>query len=320
MRILVVDDVISIREALVKFLSQLGHELFAACDGKDALEVLSRQNIHLVLTDILMPRMSGHQLLKRIKESNDLKDIVVVLFTGHSDIKSAVEAMREGAYDYLLKPVNIKELALTIKRINEYLVLKEENRLLSSNFERQVRKATKDVKKELIEIKKAFAREMGASDIGIFSKSFRDVIKTAKKLHNNPDIPVLIEGETGTGKEIVARYIHYGEGEVTSPFVAINCAAITPSLFESELFGYEAGAFTGGKGMGQKGKLELAGEGTIFLDEITEIPTEYQAKLLRVIEEREYFRVGGLKNLHTNARFICASNQDIKRLRIIGSQ
>jgi len=311
MNVLLVDDDVDSRQSLAVFLKKLGHSVFEADNGREALDELRKTFVHLVLSDIRMPVMDGFELLKEIKKTESLKQCIVVLFTGYGEVRGAVEAMRFGAYDYLLKPINVEELAVLMDRISEYLALKEENLRLSEHFERQVEYATKDIQKQLNEIQKAYAREVGVSEIGIFSKSMKMVFKTAEQLHKRRDIPVLIEGETGTGKEIVARYIHYGNGETTTPFVGINCAAISPQLFESELFGYEAGAFTGGVPKGQKGKIELARGGTLFLDEITELTPEYQAKLLRAIEEREYFKVGGIKKQKVDVRFICTTNQDI---------
>jgi transcriptional regulator with PAS, ATPase and Fis domain len=169
------------------------------------------------------------------------------------------------------------------------------------------------MKRELDELRKAYAREVGAGGIGLFSDTLREVFQIASRIHRNREISAFIEGETGTGKEVLARYIHYGEGNITTPFIGMNCAAITPNLFESELFGYEAGAFTGGKPQGQKGKIELARGGALFLDEITELPLDCQAKLLRVIQERRYYPIGGLKEMTADVRFICATNRDIRR-------
>ncbi|MCP4727722.1 MAG: sigma-54-dependent Fis family transcriptional regulator [bacterium] len=313
MRILLVDDDESIRQSLSKFVTQLGHNVLLSENGERALGVLEREEVHLVLSDIRMPVMDGHEMLASIKKSEKFIDLIVVLFTGHGDIKGAVDAMRQGAYDYLLKPINVKELAIVINRINDYLALKEENKKLTSNFEEQLDKETNAIKTELLELRKAYARDVGIGEIGVYSEKMKSIYQTLKKFHVNPDIPVLIEGETGTGKEIIARYIHYESGNITTPFVGLNCAAISATLFESELFGYEAGAFTGGRPKGQKGKLELASGGSILLDEICEIPTEYQAKLLRVLQEREYYPVGSLKKQSTDARFICATNKDVNK-------
>jgi len=309
MNILMVDDDIDSRNSIARFLRRLGHQVVERGEGKAATALLEKGTFHLVLSDIRMPGMDGHQLLRHIKKSPKLKDIVVVLITGYGEIRGAVAAIQEGAYDYLLKPVHIDELGVLVDKITEYISLKLEHRALTEHFDKEVEAAAGEIKKELEDVKKAYAREVGTLEIGIFSSKLREVFTTSKKLHRNPDLPVLIEGETGTGKELVARFIHYGESGVTSPFVDINCAAISPALFESELFGYEAGAFTGGNPKGQKGKIELAQGGSILLDEITELSIDFQAKLLRVIQEKEYYRVGGLKKMKADVRFICCTNK-----------
>lgn len=313
MKILLVDDEKDIRSSLSEFLEGLGHQVGTAGNGHDALEALEKDRVHLVLSDIRMPELDGLELLRRIKLSRELVDTEVILFTGYGTVPQAVEAMREGAYDYLMKPVNVRELAVITDRVAEFMALRQENRRLAEDFEGRVREATDEVRRELEEIRRAFSREVGAAGMGVFSQVLREVIKTSGRLHRNPDMPVMIEGETGTGKELLARYIHYGDGDVATPFVAVNCASISPNLFESELFGYEGGAFTGASAKGQKGKLELAEDGTIFLDEVGEMPLDQQAKLLRVLQEREFYRVGGLKKIRTKARLICATNRDIKK-------
>ncbi len=319
MKILLVEDDIDCRLSLAKFLEWHGHKVIECNNGQDALNILNKEIIHLVLSDIRMPYMDGHEFLRRIKKSPLYKDVIVILITGYGDVKGAVSALRDGAYDYLLKPINLEELSVITEKIAEYIILKQENLQLTENFDRQLKEATKDIKKELNDLKKAYAREVGTADIGIFSDKLRQVFIMARRLHGNHDIPVLIEGETGTGKEIIARFIHHGEGDVTSPFVGLNCSAISPTLFESEMFGYEAGAFTGGKPKGEKGKLELAEGGSIFLDEIGDLAYDHQAKLLRVIQEREYYRVGGLRKYSTNVRFITSTNKDIKKIVSEGS-
>jgi DNA-binding NtrC family response regulator len=293
MNILLVEDVKGVRQSLSDFLRQAGHGVVECDHGEEALALLERQAVDLVLSDIQMPIMDGHELLRKIKSSDRLKDTEVVLFTGYGHVKSAVEAMRNGAADYLVKPVDIRELDLILKRISEWLSLKRENHELTDRLQQAVQQATQAV---------------------VSSDAMRRVFETAEKLHAHPEIPVLLEGETGTGKELVAKFIHYGPGRAVLPFVGLNCAAISPALFESELFGYEAGSFTGGNPKGQKGKLELASNGTLFLDEITEMAAEHQAKLLRVMQERDYFKVGGVQKILTRARFICATNQDIARM------
>lgn len=311
MKILLIDDHESIRNSLTEFIVELGHTVLQAENGAEGWKLLNQKDPHLVLSDIRMPKMDGLTLLKKIKKDPNKKDTPIVLFTGHGDIKDAVQAMRDGAYDYLLKPVNVAELAIILKHVAELLDLREQNKQLTENFEEQVKNATEAVHLKLKDTQKALAEAMGLSHIGIFSESLEKVFKNAKILHENPDIPVLIEGETGTGKELIAKYIHYGDHQNIAPFIPLNCAAISSQLFESELFGYEAGAFTGGNPKGQKGKLELAENGTIFLDEITEMAFEHQAKLLRVLQEREFYRIGGLKKMTVQARFICATNMNV---------
>jgi two-component system response regulator AtoC len=312
MQILLVEDNKGIRDSLIDALSHGPYQIMGCENGKRALEIVNKNPIDVVISDIMMPVMDGHELLKRIKENPELSYIEVVLFTGYGDVRSAVEAMRHGAYDFILKPVNVQELDAVLKRLAELVYLKKDHEQLSRHFQEEVRKATREMENELVAIKKAFAREVGTVEMGIFSKPMKELFKHAEKLHQHPEIPVLIEGETGTGKELIAHFIHFGRGDQVSPFIGLNCAALSTQLFESELFGYEAGAFTGGNPKGQIGKLELAGNGSLFLDEITEMPNEHQAKLLRVIQEREFYRVGGLKRIEACARFICATNQNIK--------
>ena len=314
MRILLVEDNDGIRESISEFLQSVGHEVLERANGQEALSLLKTEKVHCVLSDIQMPVMGGKELLKRIKQSKAMRTIEVILFTGYGDVRGAVEAMREGAYNYLTKPVDVKELDIVLRHLEEFLSLREENTKLLTQFSEEVEKATRNIQDELTQIRSVFAREIGKSEIGVFSDAMKKVFRQAETLHHNPEVPVLIEGETGTGKERVAHFIHYGSGDVVTPFIGINCAAISPNLFESELFGYGPGAFTGGNPKGQKGKLELAGNGTLFLDEVTEMSIEHQAKLLRLIQEREYYGVGGLKKIRTQARFICATNQEVGRM------
>ncbi len=312
MNILLVDDNNDVRLSLSKFLREEEHHVLEASNGLEALEILENHEMHLVLSDIRMPVMDGQEMLRRIKSTPKLENLVVILITGFGEVKNAVDAMREGAYDYLLKPIDVRELTITIERIKEFLVLKSEHKELTNNFNARLNGATSEIKGELEDIRKAFARQAGIGEIGIFSNALRELFRIARKLHRNRSVPVLIEGETGTGKELLARYIHYGDGDNTSPFVAINCSAISPGLFESELFGYEGGAFSGANPRGQKGKIELAQGGSLFLDEIGDLAFDHQAKLLRVIQEMEYYRVGGLKKLSADIRLICSTNHDLK--------
>ncbi|MGD0152553.1 MAG: sigma-54 dependent transcriptional regulator [Thermacetogeniaceae bacterium] len=313
MNILLVDDDKKSRAYLSSFLMDIGHAVAECPDGETALEAFQTQEFPIVLTDIRMPGMSGLEFLRNIRGLPVGHNVSVILMTGYADLQTAIEAMRCGAYDYLQKPIKLEELVIAIDRAAEHQVLRRENEFLTNKFESAVRVAAEATTQELVRLKEAYFQIVGLGDIVIFSDTMKKVYQQAQTLHAERSVPVLIEGETGTGKELVARYIHYGEESVTLPFVDLNCAALAPSIFESELFGYDAGAYTGGLPRGQKGKLDMAQGGTLFLDEITEIPVELQAKLLRVIQEKEFYRVGGLKKFKTDVRIICATNVDIEQ-------
>lgn len=312
MNILLVDDDEDTRTHVGEFLRELGHKVVECGDGDLALKSFHSGDFHLVISDIKMPRVSGIELLQKLSARPDRQEFDVVLFTGYGDMRTAIEALRAGAYDYLLKPINVEELAAVTERAAERQALRRENKVLNEKFEMVVKEATEETRHELSRLRKAYFNSVGLGNLGIFSEPMKKVIQQAQKLQADRSIPVLIEGETGTGKELIARYIHYKSGDVAAPFIDLNCAAITAGLFESELFGYEAGAYTGGLPKGQKGKLDMAKGGTIFLDEIAEIPVSLQAKLLRVIQEKEFYRVGGLKKIKTDARIICATNVNVR--------
>lgn len=312
MNILLVDDDADSRAGVAEFLSDLGHRVTECGDGEEAFSVFCGGDFPMVLSDIKMPKASGLELLRRITATRD-KAADVVLFTGHGDMTTAIEALRAGAYDYLLKPINVAELAAITERIAEHQCLLRENRALTDSFHEQVRAATEETRQELSRLKNIATRASGLGGVAFYSAEMRRIAKQAKKYHHDRSIPVLIEGETGTGKEIIARMIHFGEVAFPAPFVDVNCAAITASLFESELFGYEAGAFTGSLTKGQKGKLDLAQGGTLLLDEVGEMPLELQGKLLRVLQEKEFYRVGGLRKIGADVRIICATNADLAR-------
>ena len=319
MHILLVDDDLDSRTNVGEFLRELGHEVTECGDGESALKTFQAGNMQMILSDIKMPRMSGIELLRELAKHPDRQDFDVVLFTGYGDVETAVEALRAGAYDYLLKPINVEELAAVAGRVEERQALRRENRILNDKFDTAVNEATRETRQELTRLQKAYFESVGLGSMGIFSEPMKKVIQLAQKFQGDRSVPVLIEGETGTGKELIARYIHYNSGDLTAPFVDLNCAAIVPNLFESELFGYEAGAFTGGQAGGQKGKLDMAKGGTIFLDEFVEIPVNLQAKLLRVIQEKEFYRVGGLKKIAADVRIICATNVNVQKKMEEGS-
>jgi DNA-binding NtrC family response regulator len=293
----------------------LGHDVVEINNGRDALAAYTKSDFPMVLSDIKMPGMSGIELLKAIQSLPNGWRTDVVLYTGYGDMGSSIEALREGAYDYLLKPVNAEELASVTEKIAEHQALRRDNKRLNEYFDQAVVAATQETQQELNKLRKLLAKPALLDNIGIFSDGMKKIVESATKYHADRELPILIEGETGTGKEIVARLVHFGTGvkEDASPFVDINCATFNPNLFESELFGYEPGAFTGSLGKGQKGKLDMATGGTIFLDELEELPLELQGKLLRVIQEKEFYRVGGLKKIKVDVRFVCATNVNLAK-------
>ncbi len=310
MKILLVDDERHSCQAMLWFLRHQNHEVDECSSAGEALTKLAAGDYHLVLSDIQMPGMSGIELAREIKSLPESWRTDVVLFTGHADIRSVITALRAGVYDYLEKPIDPEELASVIERVAEHQALLRENKLLTEHFQDEVIAATEETRRELVQMKQLVA-ESTIGSVGVFSQTMRKIVAQAQQLHQDRSIPVLIEGETGTGKEVIAKLIHYGGvfGPLSAtPFVDINCAALAPTLFESELFGYEAGAFTGSMAKGARGKFDLARGGTLLLDEIGEIPSELQGKLLRVLQEKEFYRVGGLKKIATDVRTICATN------------
>lgn len=292
MKIMIVDDDKNIRDSLKSFLLALGHDVVEFENGLEALQALPGAGVSLVFSDIMMPRMTGIELVHNIAKLS-LKHIPkIALFTGYGTMDSVMESLRAGAFDYLLKPVNVQDIVAVIERVNKTA----QGFCLDTD--------PWSAGRQII---------VGSSVFEVHSAVMENIIREAYVYHRERDIPVLVRGETGTGKELVSRLIHFGDGGDTRPFIDINCAAITPSLFESELFGYEGGSFTGGLAKGQKGKVDLAQGGTLFLDEITEIPIELQGKLLRFLQEKEYYRVGGLKKIESDVRIICATNRNLEK-------
>ncbi|MDL2279886.1 sigma-54 dependent transcriptional regulator [Desulfovibrio sp. OttesenSCG-928-G11] len=309
MRILVVDDNANSLQSLCLLIKDLGHEPYGADDPSVALTLAAEDYYPLIITDIRMPGMSGLELLSQLKREGSESDIVLI--TGHGDMTTAVEALRKGAYDYLNKPINARELAAVIDRSAERQTLIMENRELKQNMDSRVSLAAESIRKDLEKARQVLREVEGIGLIIAESPVMQDLLREALILHREPSVPVLIEGETGTGKEVLARYIHFGEGLSDSPFLAINCAAIPHELFENELFGHEAGSFTGSRADGAPGKLEQAGKGSLFLDEVAEMPLSLQPKLLRVLEERSFYRVGGVKKRSFQARIVCAGNRNM---------
>ncbi len=313
MDILLVDDDALCREALAEFIGeQLGHTVMECPDGKNALGLFEKQGYPVVISDIRMPGMNGIELLRKIRSFPHGQDTSFIFLTGYGDLCSAVEALRSGAFDYLLKPVNIEELAEVLSRVGAKGP--DAGARTALDFS-ELHGARETPIRERLRAGSPYCREVeeiGA--IGLFSKHARETAAMAELFHSDRTIPVLIEGETGTGKEIIARIVHHGPENVMLPFISLNCSAISSMLFESELFGYEPGAFTGAKKSGMPGKMEIAAGGTLYLDEIGDLPLDMQPKLLRALEEKAIFRVGGTKKIPLDVRIICSTNLKLRDL------
>ena len=285
-KIIVVDDELSIRESLKGWLQQDGYQVETAAGGPEALAKNAANRFDIMLIDVKMPEMDGLTLLKKIKEIDS--DIAIVMMTAHGAIRDAIEAIKLGAYDYLLKPFELEELSFTIEKLVQMQTLAMENLIL----------------KDRVASMTLFENLVGQSPSML--KLFEAIVDVAKS-----DATVLVTGETGTGKELVARAIHTQSPRCYAPFIALNCGAFTDQLLESELFGHEKGAFTDAKNT-KKGRLEMANAGTLFLDEVGDISMKMQIDLLRVLETREFSRVGGTATLHSDFRVIAATNQDLE--------
>jgi two-component system NtrC family response regulator len=286
--ILIVDDEKNYPLILSAVLQDVGYETLTANSGMEALEILNHANadVDLVLTDMKMPVMDGIELLEKIKDINP--HLPVMMMTAYGTVEKAVEAMQKGAYNYILKPFDNEGLIIFVKKaIDMYQVVKDNLRL-----------------RDVVETRYNFGNIVGKS------KRMQEVFELIKKMAPS-SATVLIEGESGTGKELVAKSIHFNSPRKDKPFVAVNCSALSENLLESELFGHEKGAFTGAIAM-KKGRFELADGGTLFLDEIGELSQNLQVKLLRVLQERAFERVGGTKPVPVNIRIIAATNKNLK--------
>jgi len=284
--VLVVDDVPEIRTTMSEILKYKGFAVDQATDGQEAIELLSSRFYDIVLSDIAMPRKDGMEVLQYIK--NSTPDTICIMITGFGSIEGAVEALRLGAFDYLSKPIKPSEVVVVIEKALEVRDLKRENLSL----------------KEELQGRYSFDRIVGRS------RSIKRIFELVEKVART-DSTVLITGESGTGKELIAHAIHYSSGRKARPFVPINCAAIPEELLESELFGHEKGAFTHAIRT-RIGRFELANKGTIFLDEIGEMSPSLQVKLLRVLQERCFERVGGVKTINVDIRVVAATNIDLE--------
>lgn len=293
--VLVVDDEKNIREGLGRALELDGYEVFLASDGEEALQTIQRGGVDLVITDLRMPRMSGEELLKSVAAK--YPSVPVIVLTGHGTIENAVNAMRIGAYDFITKPINLDHLSMLVKRALGNRMLALEHQALKEEVER-------------LENKKRYAKIIGKSTA--MQRVF-DLINQVAPTRAS----VLITGESGVGKELVADAIHNLSDRRNGPFIKVHCAALSENLLESELFGHERGSFTGAVNQ-KKGRFELADGGTIFLDEIGEISHTVQVKLLRVLQEKTFERVGGEKSIEVDVRVISATNRDLKAEIVAG--
>ena len=286
-RLLIVDDEQSIRRLCMTVGEALGYTCMEANSGETALALLEEQPAHMILTDMVMPNMSGIEFLEKVKKLLPRSEIAVM--TGHGSVETAVQAMKLGAYDYISKPFSpLEELRLFLRRMAEKVRLVEENQFLRERV---------DTESDLHGI------------VGSSAK-IQDVLRMISRLKDTRT-PVLISGESGTGKELVARAIHFRGSFANRPFVAVDCGSLVPTLIESELFGYEKGAFTGAL-RSKTGLFKSANGGTIFLDEIGELPLELQAKLLRVLQEKEIRPVGSNQKIKVDVRVVAATNRDLE--------
>src|SRR5215470_9307989 len=286
-RLLIVDDEQTIRKLCSTVGEALGFVCLEAESGESALALLEEQSAHMILSDMVMPHMSGLEFLEKVKKL--LPRTEVALMTGHGSIETAVQAMKLGAYDYITKPFSpLEELRLFLRRMAEKVRLVEENEFLRQRTD----------------------SEMAVHGLVGSSTRIQEVLRMVARLKDTRT-PVLITGESGTGKELVARAIHFRGTYAGRPFVAVDCGSLVPTLIESELFGYEKGAFTGAI-RSKIGLFQAAHGGTVFLDEICELPLEMQAKLLRVLQEKEVRPVGSNQRVKVDVRIIAATNRDLE--------
>ncbi len=286
-KILIVDDDRSIRKGLSLTLGDR-HRVIAAQDGVEALALFTKEKPDIVLLDIGLPGMDGLEVLKKLIEIS--ADATVVMATAVEDVKTVVNAIKHGAYDYLVKPIDSQELLLTIKHALE----------------------NRNLKNQIKTIQKPYLDKYNFDLIGNYDK-IKNIAEIAKKASQSTDTPILITGESGVGKGVLAKATHYHSCEIPGPFVTVNCGAIARELVESELFGYEPGAYTGARAEGRVGRFEEAAGGTLFLDEIGAMPLSAQVKLLAVLEDRSFYRIGGSRQIKVSARIIAATNTNLDK-------
>jgi DNA-binding NtrC family response regulator len=293
-KILIVDDDPLLQASLEEVLSE-NYDARIVGSGEEALRVLQSTDVDLTLLDIRLPGITGIETLGRIREAT--KDAAVIMMTAYEDVKSVISSMKLGAFDYLVKPLDIEELELIIERALE----------------------TVKLKREVEELRKQFVKDYNLENIVAQSPTMKLALRMADTIARSYDTTVLIEGETGTGKEVIARLIHHRSDRFDKPFVSINCGAISKDLVESELFGYEKGTFTGGLQEGKKGKFEAANGGAVLLDEISELLPAAQVKLLTFLEEKAFYPVGGAEKKHVDVRIIAATNRSLEECIRVGT-
>ncbi|MEI7695631.1 MAG: sigma-54 dependent transcriptional regulator [Chlorobium sp.] len=286
--ILVVEDEKVQLESLAGFLRKLGYQVVQSSQPVDALQVAREQTVDIVLTDFKMPGMTGVQLLEKLKQVNP--DIDVIIMTAYGSVESATDAMKLGAVDYITKPIDLQQLKVMVRNTLERKILVRENRLL---------------RQQLLE-------RFSFDGIVSCSSAMSQVLNIAGRVASS-NATVLITGETGTGKELIAKAVHYASPRCEKPFLAVNCAALSENLLESELFGHEKGAFTGADRQ-RKGRFETAEGGTLFIDEVGEMPLSLQVKLLRVLQEKSFERVGSSVPIAANVRLVAATNRDLEAM------
>lgn len=284
--ILIADDEPNIRRVLEATFSKEGFNVLTAQNGKSALDLVASNRIDLLVSDLIMPDMTGVELLRSVKDLQP--HCAAIMITAYGTIKTAVDALKLGAYNYITKPFELDEVRAQVKQALAHQALQEENAQLKQQLKTNYR----------------FDNIIGTS--GKMQELFKVIERAA-----DSRATVLIRGESGSGKELVARALHYNSSRASKPFIAVSCAALPETLLESELFGYEKNAFTGA--VAQKpGRFELANQGTLFLDEIAEIPPSLQVKLLRVLQEREFERIGGTKSIKVDVRLVAATNKNLE--------
>ena len=287
-KILIIDDDELVCKTLQRVLVKLDYQIDICLEGEKAVDKVKEFDPDLILLDIYLTTVNGLELLNIFQKQ--FFEIPVIMITGYSDVTIAVKAMKSGAYDFLLKPIDIDQLKIIIEKA-----------LSNINLKKEVDKLSEIVKADLL-----------TRDFFGKSGKINKILSAVEKLAKSPDTTILIDGESGTGKEMIAKYIHQNSPRKDGPFIQINCSAIPRELAESELFGHEKGAFTGAQQKTKLGKFELSSKGTILLDEIGELSAEMQAKLLRVLQEKKFYRVGGEKEVEVDVRVLAATNKNLE--------